>query len=65
MPVNRCRSKDGRPGYRWGDRGPCYPFTAGNPVSRKQAYAKVRRFAYAVSPREAKAYFSGARKKLA
>lgn len=65
MPAVRCTGKDGSPGYRWGTTGPCFTYTKGNQVSRKQAYSRMRAFAYQVSPAEAKVYFAGARQQLA
>jgi hypothetical protein len=40
MPVQRC-SKDGKPGYKYGESGACYTYTAGSRVSRDAAYAKA------------------------
>lgn len=38
MPVRRV-IVDGRPAYRWGDRGKAYRYTPGDEVSRARAYA--------------------------
>ena len=40
MPIQSCRS-DGKPGYKWGDRGKCYTYTAGDSAGRKRARAKA------------------------
>jgi hypothetical protein len=57
MPVSKCQGKDGRPGYRWGESGPCFSYQVGNEVDRKKAYARVRAFAYQITPEEARRYF--------
>lgn len=36
MPVQPCR-EDGKPGFKWGDSGKCYKYTAGNEQSRTRA----------------------------
>jgi hypothetical protein len=36
MPVRTCQI-DGRPGFKWGDAGTCYPYTAGDEASREAA----------------------------
>jgi hypothetical protein len=40
MPVQSCR-KDNKPGYKYGEGGACYTYTAGNKVSRDRAYSKA------------------------
>jgi hypothetical protein len=40
MPVMRCR-KNGKPGYKWGKKGTCYPYTPGDPASRRAARRKA------------------------
>jgi len=40
MPVQGCR-KDGKPGYKYGEGGTCYTYTAGNKASRDAAYSKA------------------------
>ena len=40
MPVRRV-TVDGRPGYRWGDSGKVYLYTAGSTTSRARAYARA------------------------
>lgn len=42
MPVNNC-SVNGKPGYKYGDSGKCYPYTSGDPASRKRALNKAKR----------------------
>lgn len=42
MPVESCQ-KDGRPGYRWGRAGTCYPYTSGDEDSRQAAHARAMR----------------------
>jgi len=40
MPLKRCR-KDGKPGYKWGDRGKCYTYTPNNDKERREAKKKA------------------------
>ncbi len=40
MPLKRCRS-DSKPGYKWGDSGKCYTYTAGSEEGRKKAKRKA------------------------
>ncbi len=40
MPLKAC-SVDGKPGYKWGDRGHCYSYTEGDESSRKKAKRKA------------------------
>lgn len=40
MPVKTC-NKDGKPGYKWGNKGHCYTYTPGNEQSRKRARNKA------------------------
>lgn len=40
MPVKAC-SVGGKPGYKWGDNGKCYTYTAGDDASRKAAKKKA------------------------
>jgi len=47
MPVNKC-SKDGKPGFKWGDSGACYIYTPGNEESIKAAKKKVLAQALAI-----------------
>ena len=47
MPVNKC-SKDGKPGFKWGDSGACYIYTPGNEESIKAARKKVLAQALAI-----------------
>ena len=39
MPVQVCQA-DGKPGYRWGERGKCYTYTPGN--RRRKAAARLK-----------------------
>jgi len=39
MPLQRCR-KENSPGWRWGDSGACYTYTAGN--EKSEAAAKLK-----------------------
>jgi hypothetical protein len=47
VPIEKCQ-KDGKPGYRWGEEGTCYTYTAGNENSREQAYQKALQQARAI-----------------
>lgn len=40
MPVEKC-TKNGKPGYRWGNGGTCYPYTAGDDASQNRAKKKA------------------------
>ncbi len=40
MPLNRCED-DGRPGWKWGDTGTCYVYTAGDEASEAAARKKA------------------------
>ena len=44
MPLNRCQ-EEGKPGWKWGDAGTCYVYTAGDEASelaaRKKAMAQA------------------------
>jgi hypothetical protein len=42
MPRMIC-SKDGKPGYKWGDTGHCYTYTPGNGKQREDAKKKADR----------------------
>ena len=42
MPVERA-TVDGQPGYRWGQAGTVYTYTAGSASSRARAYASAAR----------------------
>ena len=36
MPVKNC-TKDGKPGYKWGDAGACYTYNPNSEASKKDA----------------------------
>ena len=40
MPVKTCKD-DGRPGYKWGDKGKCYTYQPGDESGRKKAKEKA------------------------
>ena len=40
MPVQTC-TEDGKPGWKWGDAGHSYTYTAGNEASRNEAKRKA------------------------
>jgi len=40
MPVKPCQ-KDNKPGFKWGDEGTCYTYTAGDEESRERAKEKA------------------------
>lgn len=40
MPVRSC-TINGKPGYKWGSQGKCYPYNAANTQSRNRAKAKA------------------------
>lgn len=41
MPIKRCR-KNGKPGFKFGDAGTCYTYTANDPKSRQRAKKKAQ-----------------------
>lgn len=47
MPLMRC-SKNGKPGYKWGESGKCYTYETGNAASREAAKAMAKRQARAI-----------------
>jgi len=47
MPLTRC-TQDGKPGWKWGDAGKCYTYTAGVPFSEAQAKQKAAKQAVAM-----------------
>ena len=40
MPIRKCIDL-GKPGYKCGNEGKCYTYTAGNEVSRRRAKQKA------------------------
>jgi len=48
MPIKTC-TKDGKPGFKWGDTGACYTYTAGNEASKAAAKKKAIKQAVAAS----------------
>lgn len=40
MPVQNCEI-EGKPGYKWGEEGTCYPYTPGDEDSQKAAMMKA------------------------
>lgn len=40
MPIKTCTS-GGKPGFKWGDTGKCYPYTAGDEASKEAARKKA------------------------
>lgn len=51
MPIKSCQ-KDGKPGFKFGDRGKCYTYTAGNEASRRVALAKAQAQMRAIKTRQ-------------
>ena len=47
MPFKRC-NENGKSGWKWGDRGKCYTYTAGNEESENQAKLKAAKQAVAI-----------------
>lgn len=41
MPLMRCEGEEGRPGWKWGDSGKCYLYTAGDEESEAAARRKA------------------------
>jgi hypothetical protein len=46
MPVQACQA-DGRPGWRWGEQGKCYPYPPGDEAASNQAKKKAYLQGYA------------------
>lgn len=40
MPIMRCQ-KNGKPGFKWGERGTCYTYTPGDKAGRERAREKA------------------------
>jgi len=53
MPIQRC-TKNGKPGYKYGEDGACYTYTAGNKASRDAAYTKAAKQAAAIKASQAR-----------
>ena len=53
MPVKKC-TKDGKPGYKYGDEGYCYTYASGNEKSRKSAKQKAHLQGSAIEARRGK-----------
>jgi len=53
MPVQSCTS-NGKPGYRYGEEGKCYTYTAGDQASREAAHAKAVRQGQAIKAQQNK-----------
>ncbi len=51
MPVERCTAR-GKPGYRYGKDGKCYPYTPGNKASRERAKARAQAQGVAIAQRQ-------------
>jgi len=47
MPIQSC-TKDGKPGYKYGESGACYTYTPGNKASRDAAHSKAVRQGQAI-----------------
>lgn len=42
MPIKSCK-KNGKPGFKWGNKGTCYTYTPGNEESLKRAKEKAKK----------------------
>ncbi len=47
MPIQKA-SKNGKPGYKWGQSGKIYTYTPGNKASRERAKKKAEKQGQAV-----------------
>lgn len=47
MPIKKC-TKNGKPGYKYGDAGKCYTYTPDNEESRKRAKGKAETQGYVI-----------------
>lgn len=62
MPILNC-TLNGKPGYKWGNKGKCYTYTPGNEKSRKEAKQKAYKQGAAIDlsvGKHVKAYKHGA-----
>lgn len=50
MPIQSCH-KDGKPGFRYGNRGKCYTYARGNEKLRKAAITKAQAQGRAIKAR--------------
>jgi len=48
MPVKRCRLDD-KPGWKYGDSGKCYTYTAGNKKSESAAKLKAAKQGFVIA----------------
>ena len=53
MPIQSC-TKDGKPGYRWGESGVCYTYNPQNSISKGLARAKALKQARAIEASQAR-----------
>ena len=53
MPVQACQ-QDGKPGFRWGQRGKCYTYEPGSLRSKAAARLKAEAQGKAIKAREGK-----------
>ncbi len=53
MPVQTC-ILNGRPGFKWGEKGKCYTYPAGDKAGREAARAKARKQGQAIKASEIK-----------
>jgi hypothetical protein len=51
MPVMPC-TDEGKPGFKWGERGKCYTYTPGNIASKTRARLKVEMQGRAIKAQE-------------
>ncbi len=42
MPVTKCM-EDGKPGYKWGEKGKCYTYDENDIASKHAAYDKMKK----------------------
>lgn len=52
MPVMKCKTKDGRPGWKYGATGKCYGFKPGDKASEARAKAKAKKQGRAIEWRK-------------
>lgn len=55
MPLQRCQTADGKPGWRWGNAGFCYGYAKGSPGSETAAKRRALEQAVAISHSQARA----------
>lgn len=54
MPIQKC-SRDGKPGFKWGEHGKCYTYTPGSKHEKELAKALALKQGRAIKARQTRA----------